>query len=395
MAKKTEQKMTSIKKEKTDAPKSTTTAPPQLLASISSFLSSNGFNTTNTAFEKELKKAISKADTKNAPSLLEIFQAWEKKDSSSSSSDSDSDSSADSGSGSESDSSDSDVEMEDAPKAVKDQKARSPSPSSSSSSESDADDEDEDEAAPTPAPAAKKSAGVKRKAESSDESSSDSSSDSGSESDAPKAKKAKTTKKDESSSESESDSSASSSDSSSDSSDSSDSDSGSDSDSSESESEKEPVKKEDAKALKQAKKTPSPSLLTRAHPVPHRTIALMTKRPEVSPATVAASPGPSAIDNKAFDNVRDSSSSASPVPGNGSAKKHTGARPTPLAALSALPFDGPKNEYIAYAYADRAYADLSVTRGKGFTKEKNKKKRGSYRGGPIDIAGGKSFKFDD
>lgn len=51
---------------------------------------------------------------------------------------------------------------------------------------------------------------------------------------------------------------------------------------------------------------------------------------------------------------------------------------------------------MSYAYADRAWKDLSVTRGKGFTKEKNKKKRGSYRGGPIDIAAGTtSFKFED
>lgn len=83
-----------------------------------------------------------------------------------------------------------------------------------------------------------------------------------------------------------------------------------------------------------------------------------------------------------------------PAQGSGK-KKHTGARPTPLAALSALPHDHPSNDYVSYSYADRAFADLSVTRGKGFTKEKNKKKRGSYRGGAIDISGGKSFKFDD
>ncbi|WFC98837.1 jun-like transcription factor [Malassezia yamatoensis] len=35
-------------------------------------------------------------------------------------------------------------------------------------------------------------------------------------------------------------------------------------------------------------------------------------------------------------------------------------------------------------YGARANADLIVTRGKAFTKEKNKKKRGSYRGGEID-----------
>ncbi|KAK4615930.1 hypothetical protein CLAFUW4_10263 [Fulvia fulva] len=52
------------------------------------------------------------------------------------------------------------------------------------------------------------------------------------------------------------------------------------------------------------------------------------------------------------------------------------------------------NEYVSYDYADRAHRDLIVTRGKGFTKEKNKKKRGSYRGGTIDLAP-KGIKFED
>ena len=53
------------------------------------------------------------------------------------------------------------------------------------------------------------------------------------------------------------------------------------------------------------------------------------------------------------------------------------------------------NAYVSYDYADRAHQDLSVTRGKGFTKEKNKKKRGSYRGGAIDVDGRKGIKFED
>ncbi|KAF2460583.1 SRP40, C-terminal domain-containing protein [Lineolata rhizophorae] len=53
------------------------------------------------------------------------------------------------------------------------------------------------------------------------------------------------------------------------------------------------------------------------------------------------------------------------------------------------------NAYVPYDYADRAYQDLSITKGKGFTKEKNKKKRGSYRGGAIDTHGVKSIKFED
>jgi hypothetical protein len=53
------------------------------------------------------------------------------------------------------------------------------------------------------------------------------------------------------------------------------------------------------------------------------------------------------------------------------------------------------NAYIPYGYAERAHRDLSVTKGNRFTKEKNKKKRGSYRGGPIDTEAVNSFKFDD
>jgi hypothetical protein len=77
--------------------------------------------------------------------------------------------------------------------------------------------------------------------------------------------------------------------------------------------------------------------------------------------------------------------------------KHEGAQQTPLASLSANAAEHSyiSNKYQNYEYAERAYKDLSVTRGKGFTKEKNKKKRGSYRGGAIDTAGGKSFKFAD
>ena len=46
-------------------------------------------------------------------------------------------------------------------------------------------------------------------------------------------------------------------------------------------------------------------------------------------------------------------------------------------------------------YGARASRDLIVTRGKGFTKEKNKKKRGAYKGGPLDVGMSRSFKFED
>jgi SRP40, C-terminal domain len=53
------------------------------------------------------------------------------------------------------------------------------------------------------------------------------------------------------------------------------------------------------------------------------------------------------------------------------------------------------NEYNAGEenYGAKANRDLIVTRGDGFRKEKQKKKKGSYRGGVIDFQT-RSFKFD-
>jgi SRP40, C-terminal domain len=52
------------------------------------------------------------------------------------------------------------------------------------------------------------------------------------------------------------------------------------------------------------------------------------------------------------------------------------------------------NEYNAgeHNYGAQAHKDLIVTRGEGFRKEKQKKKRGSYRGGLIDFKT-RSFQF--
>jgi hypothetical protein len=47
----------------------------------------------------------------------------------------------------------------------------------------------------------------------------------------------------------------------------------------------------------------------------------------------------------------------------------------------------------SHAYGLQAHQDLIVTKGKGFRKEKDKKKRGSYRGGSIDFQT-RSFKFE-
>lgn len=49
----------------------------------------------------------------------------------------------------------------------------------------------------------------------------------------------------------------------------------------------------------------------------------------------------------------------------------------------------------AHGWGRKAHEDLIVTKGKGFTKEKNKKKRGSYKGGAIDTDARNGIKFDD
>jgi len=53
------------------------------------------------------------------------------------------------------------------------------------------------------------------------------------------------------------------------------------------------------------------------------------------------------------------------------------------------------NQYYNMDYSQRAHEDLIVTRGKGFTKEKNKKKRGSFKAGRIDTHVDNSIYFDD
>jgi hypothetical protein len=52
------------------------------------------------------------------------------------------------------------------------------------------------------------------------------------------------------------------------------------------------------------------------------------------------------------------------------------------------------NAFVPYDYAQRAHEALIVTKGKAFTKAKNKGKRGSYRGGIIDQTP-KGIQFED
>ncbi|KAL9103101.1 MAG: hypothetical protein Q9163_001812 [Psora crenata] len=90
--------------------------------------------------------------------------------------------------------------------------------------------------------------------------------------------------------------------------------------------------------------------------------------------------------------------SASPAPAESAPKRTPKKSNAPFQRVPADTAINPKlasNAYQPYDYAQRAHQDLGKMKGKGFKKEKNKKKQGSYRGGVIDIHGGKGIRFDD
>ncbi|TVY33460.1 hypothetical protein LOCC1_G008460 [Lachnellula occidentalis] len=340
----------------------------------------------------------------------------------------------------------SDVEMTDAP-PTKVSGKRSPSLSSSasssassSSSDSDADDEKESPTTKTPSPK-QKSKGLKRKAVSSSSESSSSSPDSSSEDEAPKTKKAKTKASSPSSSESSESSSDSSSDEakvvdpSSSKSESSSSDTGSssddegsdtkkvaqassssDSDSSESES--------DSSSNSLAQKTPLPasgsesseSSESDSDSTSSKKAALNSESSATlsdgAKKSTTSSSGSSSESSSSSDSDEEPQSKkvaktavtvterklSPPLPPDPVIKKPFRKTNVPFSRISSdIKVDErlASNAYVPYDYAQKAHEDLIVTKGKGFTKEKNKKKRGSYRGGFIDVEGKKGIKFED
>ncbi len=386
--------------------------PPEVLGLVGSFFTQYGLESTNKAFAKELKRLQQTADWPAASAaetvvdLQSAFLNWveeqhatknaagQKTQPAESTSESD-DTTSDSESTSASSSSSSDEESDDSssvssevdsssdetstsedqikrkstqkPQKNKAQKRAASPSSSSSSSDSDADDEDEDEATiqvkstsskkksktPTEPTEAVVKKDLKRKAELSSSESSSSASVSDSSDDDRPAKRAKMTTKAATNNASSSETSSSSS----------------------------------AEESDEEENAGNSGKLTNG-----------TKPVSVQEASSESS-GTVMGDNMDVDKLPTSEDASERTPRSTAplTKKHTGARPTPLAQLSAHATADShiSNAYQSYDYAERAYQDLSVTRGKGFTKEKNKKKRGSYRGGAIDISGGKGFKFDD
>jgi hypothetical protein len=425
---------------------STSTAqkpPAELMNLVETFLSDQGFEGAHREFQKQrATKAweghtAGKSDGKQHHSLVGIFQTWETfaskdstpnapaqitKVSSESSSESSSDSSSDDESSDDESSDDDDVAMADAPAVPTVESSSSESSSSSSESESDS-SSDEEESAVSKQPASKvkpPAKSLKRKAESdADSSSSESDSDEEMSSSDSKGAKAKPHSKklktqdssDESSSESssESDSSDQSSEDSSD--DSSDDEkakpkqikpiqTGSAS-SSESESD---FESDSESEVKLAAKVPLPesdsdsSSESEAEPEADEQ---KTKK------VAAAAPTSGAVSDSSV-TLDKASPEFAPLPPdptmfkannrgkNGAAPKRS--QNQPFSRISKDVVVDPRlssNAYVTHGYGEQAHRDLIVTKGKGFTKEKNKKKRGSYKGGPLDVHTSRSFKFDD
>ncbi|KAK3053137.1 jun-like transcription factor [Extremus antarcticus] len=207
---------------------------------------------------------------------------------------------------------------------------------------------------------------------SSSSSTSESSSDSGSGS-----KKSKSSVKSKKSANSKSSSSGSSSSSSSASS-SSESDSGSSSSSS-SDSEPEPAPRSPSpvKAVKKEKKKPKQKMIKKIE-----VLKTDSKRDSVSSSSATLGAEDPAIkheDTLLVPTADPNDDTLQQIPAT---KENVKKLKKDMIPFSRIPADqkvDPRfssNNYVSYDYADRAYQDLSVTKGKGFTKEKNKKKRG-------------------
>lgn len=384
---------------------------PELLALVNDFLASNGFDKAAKALSKQAKdQSITLAANTNT-TLTALFDARPKEAAATA------DDSSDASDSSDDESSDSDSESEDEKKPVKKaaSKARKVTPPSSSSSDSESSEDEK--------PAAKKTKTAKKADTSSDSSSASSSSESES------SDSSDSSDSDSSDSDSSSSSSSSDSDSDSDSSSSSDSDSSSSSDSdssdSESESEKEKKSAKAAKVEKPAKKEKADKkekkVVAKSEPSSDSAASSVTLadapaplKAEVDTIMVPASSalgqaeGTAVPSNDAEEHMHPSrkrklggafgeTEQQVAVPATDENIKRAKKENVPFSRIPKDQYVDPRlvsNAFVPYDYAQKAHEALIVTKGKAFTKAKNKGKRGSYRGGIIDQTP-KGIQFED
>lgn len=434
------------KSSKKDVQGASAIPPPQLMDMVEKFLSDNSFGNAHSAFKKQREKkgwAGEQPQDDAKDSLIQVFETWESahgdapaeqtKKGIKKAAKAKPGSSNGAGSTNRQGEATQDVDMKDAGDTSSnpaDSGASSPHSDSSSSASSSSDSEDsEDEKknkkvasskaskkqSPVTPKTLKRKAPVGSSTSSSDSDSSTDSSSSDSDSsgdDKPQPKKRKTAA---SSSES---SSGSSSDSSSDS-----SSSDSDSDSEDSDEDMVDKAKEDASSSSDSSDSSSDSDSEAPASKKVTKVTKVTKVVKTAKASKADSDNSSSSDDaqaggaglKTKD-IEDSSSSSvtledaplatktsysnqSPAPGQVKlSKKEKKAQVVPF---SRIPKDVKvevkfaSNAYIDTDYSRQAHEALIVTKGKGFTKEKNKKKKGGFRGGYIDINDNKSVYFDD
>ncbi|KAG9528716.1 hypothetical protein KCU93_g4068, partial [Aureobasidium melanogenum] len=365
---------------------------PELLALVNDFLASNGFDKAAKALTKQAKDQNIALTNDGKTTLTALFEARPQETAVATADDS-------------SDASDS---------------------SDSESSDSDSDSGSETEKKPVKK-AAKKTKTVK-KADTSDSSSASSSSESEDSSDSSDSSDSESSDSD---SDSDSSSSSSSSDSDSDSSSDSDSDSdsssssSSDSESSDSDSESESESKKKTKKTTKAVKAEKPAkkekkdkkLVNKSEPSSDSaasSVTLAEAPAQVDTIMVPASSalgqaeGTAAPTNDADEHMHPSrkrklggafgeAEQQVAVPATEENLKRAKKENVPFSRIPKDQWVDPRlasNAFVPYDYAQRAHEALIVTKGKAFTKAKNKGKRGSYRGGIIDQTP-KGIKFED
>ncbi|KAH0364442.1 hypothetical protein KCU65_g6831, partial [Aureobasidium melanogenum] len=372
---------------------------PELLALVNNFLASNGFDKAAKALTKQAKDQNIALTNDGKTTLTALYDARPKDTAVATADDS-------------SDASDS-------------------SDSESSDSDSDSDSDSESEAEKKPVKKAAKKTKTEKKADTSDSSSasssseSEDSSDSSDSSDSDSSDSDSDSDSDSSSSSSSSSDSGSSSDSASDSDSSSSSSSSSDSDSSDSDSESEseaekkakktakPVKAE--KPAKKEKKDKKP--VEKTEPSSDSAASSVTLADAPAPIDTIMVPASSALGqaegtaaatNDADQHMHPSrkrklggafseAEQQVAVPATEENLKRAKKENVPFSRIPKDQYVDPRlasNAFVPYDYAQRAHEALIVTKGKAFTKAKNKGKRGSYRGGIIDQTP-KGIKFDD
>ena len=397
---------------------------PELLALVNDFLSSNGYEKAAKAVQKQAKDQGLALTTNANTSLTALFESRPKETAAAATADDSSDASD----SSDSDSSDSDSESESEKKSSKKEitKKRKATPPSSESSDSDSSDDESKK------PVAKKTKVVKKADTSDDSSSASSSSESEDSSDSSDSSDSDSSDSDSSSSHSDSSSDSDSDSSSSSDSDSSDSDSDSESESDKKKKVAKPAKAEKAeKPVKTAKavkveKAEKPVKKGKkekkaAEPVSDSAASSVTLADAPAPikaeldtimvpasSALGQAEGTAAPSNDADEHMHPSrkrklggafgeTEQQVAVPATEDNIKRAKKENVPFSRIPKDQWVDPRltsNAFVPYDYAQKAHEALIVTKGKAFTKAKNKGKRGSYRGGIIDQTP-KGIQFED